>query len=111
MSPVTLSTILISLVIDQAWAHGRMMDPPARNSMWRFGFVNPINYNDNELFCGGVDRQFSINGGQCGICGDSYDDPSPQLHETGGEFGNSIITKESLNVNCNINVPYQILDR
>lgn len=29
------------------------MDPPARNSMWRFGYPNPVNYNDNELFCGG----------------------------------------------------------
>jgi len=33
--------------------HGRLMNPPARNSMWRFGFPNPVNYNDNELFCGG----------------------------------------------------------
>lgn len=33
--------------------HGRLMDPPARNAMWRFGFPNPVNYNDNELFCGG----------------------------------------------------------
>lgn len=29
------------------------MDPPSRNSMWRFGYPNPVNYNDNELFCGG----------------------------------------------------------
>lgn len=29
------------------------MDPPARNAMWRFGFPNPVNYNDNELYCGG----------------------------------------------------------
>lgn len=36
-----------------AEGHGRLMDPPARNSMWRFGFPNPVNYNDNELFCGG----------------------------------------------------------
>ena len=33
--------------------HGRMMDPPSRNAMWRFGFPNPVNYNDNEVFCGG----------------------------------------------------------
>ena len=31
-----------------------MMDPPSRNAMWRLGFSNPINYNDNEVFCGGV---------------------------------------------------------
>lgn len=37
--------------------HGRLMDPPARNSMWRFGFANPVNYNDNELFCGGYAGQ------------------------------------------------------
>ncbi len=33
--------------------HGRLMEPPARNAMWRFGFPNPINYNDNEVYCGG----------------------------------------------------------
>jgi len=34
--------------------HGYMENPPARNSMWRYGFPNPKNYNDNELFCGGT---------------------------------------------------------
>jgi len=29
------------------------MDPPARNAMWRLGFPNPVNYNDNEVYCGG----------------------------------------------------------
>lgn len=29
------------------------MEPPSRNSMWRFGYPNPVDYNDNELFCGG----------------------------------------------------------
>ena len=38
--------------------HGRLMNPPARNSMWRFGFPNPVNYNDNELFCGGHAGEF-----------------------------------------------------
>lgn len=33
--------------------HGRLMDPPARNAMWRLGYPNPVNYNDNELYCGG----------------------------------------------------------
>ena len=33
--------------------HGFMMEPPARNCMWRYGFNSPTNYNDNELFCGG----------------------------------------------------------
>jgi hypothetical protein len=40
--------------------HGRLMNPPARNSMWRFGFPNPVNYNDNELFCGGHAGEFKL---------------------------------------------------
>lgn len=40
-------------IVDLVAGHGRLMDPPARNSMWRFGFPNPVNYNDNELYCGG----------------------------------------------------------
>lgn len=36
------------------------MNPPARNAMWRFGFPNPVNYNDNELFCGGYAGQFDF---------------------------------------------------
>ena len=90
----TISSVIITVLeIGLAAGHGRLMEPPARNSMWRFGFVNPVNYNDNELFCGGMDKQFSENDGRCGICGDSFEDPSPQRHETGGEFGNRIISK------------------
>ena len=28
--------------------------------MWRFGYLNPINYNDNEVFCGGAAKQFQV---------------------------------------------------
>ena len=41
-----------------ALGHGRLMDPPSRNAMWRFGFTNPINYNDNEVFCGGFGSEW-----------------------------------------------------
>lgn len=30
------------------------MNPPSRNGMWRFGFPNPVDVKDNELWCGGV---------------------------------------------------------
>ncbi|KAF2898910.1 hypothetical protein ILUMI_07266, partial [Ignelater luminosus] len=50
---IYLGIILVVLQILHVKGHGRLMDPPARNSMWRFGFPNPVNYNDNELFCGG----------------------------------------------------------
>ncbi len=35
-------------------SHGRLFEPPARNSMWRFGFPTYPNYEDSELFCGGI---------------------------------------------------------
>lgn len=39
--------------------------------MWRFGYPNPVNYNDNELFCGGYAVQWEQNQGNCGVCGDA----------------------------------------
>lgn len=35
--------------------HGRLMEPVGRSSAWRKGYDTPVNYNDNELFCGGFD--------------------------------------------------------
>ncbi|CAL8120249.1 unnamed protein product [Orchesella dallaii] len=77
----------------KAAGHGRMMNPPARNTMWRFGFPSPVNYNDNELFCGGVKVHQIDNQGKCGLCGDEYKMSMPRPHETGGKFGNAIITR------------------
>jgi hypothetical protein len=39
--------------------HARLMDPPARNSMWRLGYPNPINIKDDAVWCGGVRGKFS----------------------------------------------------
>ena len=33
--------------------HGYLKDPPARNSIWREGFNNPVNDIDRGLNCGG----------------------------------------------------------
>ncbi|CAG0923912.1 unnamed protein product [Notodromas monacha] len=68
------------------------MDPPARNSMWRLGFRNPVNYNDNELFCGGYSK-FVESGQKCGVCGDPYDPSGTGPHEAGGIFANDIATR------------------
>ncbi|XP_038215857.1 uncharacterized protein LOC119835225 [Zerene cesonia] len=76
-----------------AEGHGRLMDPPARNSMWRFGFPNPVNYNDNELFCGGYAVQWEQNQGRCGVCGDADNLAEPRPHEAGGMYGKGIITR------------------
>lgn len=55
-----LTYSLFAWMVDMVFSHGRLMDPPARNSMWRFGFNNPVNYNDNELYCGGKMVSFSF---------------------------------------------------
>lgn len=57
--------------IDVCNGHGRLIDPPGRSTAFRFGFPTPPNYNDHELFCGGLARQ-QKNGGKCGECGDAW---------------------------------------
>lgn len=69
------------------------MDPPARNSMWRFGYPNAVNYDDNELFCGGYGVQWEQNEGKCGVCGDPYQLATPRPHEAGGLFARGIISR------------------
>lgn len=85
------ATCLFLIQMVRVSGHGRLMDPPARNSMWRFGFPNPVNYNDNELFCGGYAVQYQQNNGQCGVCGDSYGLDEPRPHEAGGQYAKGII--------------------
>jgi hypothetical protein len=50
-------TLLLALSMYRVTGHGRMEDPPSRNSMWRHGFGTPPNYNDLELNCGGLFHQ------------------------------------------------------
>ncbi|XP_066154070.1 uncharacterized protein [Euwallacea fornicatus] len=88
-----LPVMVICLTARVVQGHGRLMDPPARNSMWRFGFPNPVNYNDNELYCGGFTVQWEQNGGKCGLCGDPYHMEEPRPHEAGGLFAKGIISR------------------
>ena len=53
----------------------------------------PVNLNDDELFCGGFDVQWSKNKGNCGICGDNWSQGSPRDHENGGLYGQGVIMK------------------
>jgi len=50
LTPVVLMALT---VIPEVECHGRLVEPPGRSTMWRFGYDNPKNYNDMELFCGG----------------------------------------------------------
>ena len=61
---MTVTVTMKTQQMAEVAGHGRLMDPPARNSMWRLGFDNPVNYNDNELYCGGrMVRYFIYLGG------------------------------------------------
>lgn len=71
--------------------HGRLMEPPARSSMWRKGFNTPINYNDNSLFCGGFINQYGYQHGKCGVCGDPYQ--GPYRNEAGGIYAKGVIAR------------------
>ncbi|XP_043065760.1 uncharacterized protein [Drosophila bipectinata] len=88
-----LLAVLAAFLATEVQGHGRLMDPPARNAMWRFGYPNPVNYNDNELFCGGYAIQWEKNSGRCGVCGDAYHVKSPRPHEAGGEYAKGIISR------------------
>ena len=50
---VVFGILLLFAVIDGVSGHGRLIEPPSRASMWRFGYKTPINYDDNQMFCGG----------------------------------------------------------
>lgn len=50
MSRALVSCSLLLVLIHHVKSHGRLMEPPARNAMWRFGFPNPVNYNDNGTY-------------------------------------------------------------
>lgn len=53
--------------------HARLISPPSRSTAWRYGYPTAVNYDDNQLFCGGQNVQWQRNGGKCGICGDPWD--------------------------------------
>ncbi|KAJ7379979.1 hypothetical protein OS493_012741 [Desmophyllum pertusum] len=94
---------MIALVL----GHGYLIDPASRNAAWREGHGTPAQYTDNELNCGGFNTQWSTNNGKCGVCGDRYDDESPNyvhpgnwatgtITKTVGDIGTAPITQAKL---------------
>lgn len=51
-----ISCLLLVYQIDYSpvLAHGRLMEPAARNTLWRLNFASPPYFDDTELFCGGI---------------------------------------------------------
>ncbi|XP_056009101.1 uncharacterized protein LOC125663750 [Ostrea edulis] len=79
--------------VKNADAHGRLMKPCQRASLFRcYDDRNfPPNYDDMSLFCGGAQTQWNVNGGKCGICGDAYN--GARRHEAGGKYATGFITE------------------
>ncbi|XP_056629828.1 uncharacterized protein LOC130440590 [Diorhabda sublineata] len=102
-----LQIVSVACLVYQISGHGMMLDPPGRSSLWRFNSLAPVNYDDNQLFCGGYYVQHILNDGNCGVCGDSYTDEHPQDNENTGTYGQGIIAKEYKGgsvINVSINV-------
>ena len=53
---ISILSVIYSLIltdVGHVYGHGRLVDPPSRSSVWRYGFNTEHNYEDNQLFCGG----------------------------------------------------------
>ncbi|XP_023324112.1 uncharacterized protein LOC111698099 isoform X2 [Eurytemora carolleeae] len=73
---------------------GILVEPPSRGSLWRKGFFAPKNIFDDETNCGGfIEKRKS---GLCGVCGDRFTEKVPRDHESGGRFGQRIISRNYL---------------
>ncbi|XP_015837278.1 uncharacterized protein LOC107397412 [Tribolium castaneum] len=94
MNHFVSSLVILFYIIHKITGHGMMLEPPNRSSLWRFNSSAPINYNDNQNFCGGFSVQWGKFGGKCGPCGDKYDDPHPQANENGGKYGRGFVVAE-----------------
>lgn len=90
-SIIALFLLSLSHLMPAVVGHARLLHPPSRASMWRFGFNAPIDYNDNEGFCGGAAVLHETYNGKCGVCGDVWD-PIPRAHERGGPFYSGYVT-------------------
>ncbi|KAF5280320.1 hypothetical protein FQR65_LT03129 [Abscondita terminalis] len=87
MSILVAIFLIFAALFKNIDGHGMMLDPPNRSSLWRFNNSFPINYNDNENFCGGFGVQWNLHGGKCGPCGDNYADSVPRKNENTGTYG------------------------
>lgn len=89
-----LFQLIVLIKIETILSHGRLINPVSRSSRWRYNHSAPINYDDNQLHCGGLTRQWYYNKGKCGICGDDYIDSIPRKNELHGLYGEGIIVKK-----------------
>jgi len=84
--------------------HGRLLQPVSRSSAWRkFPAQFPAYYGDNQMFCGGTHTQYTVNGGKCGICGESYS--GQKKFEKGGSlYRDLVVAKYSKGAKIDVEV-------
>lgn len=101
-----LALCILLLQIAKVNSHGLLLIPPARSSAWREDPARfPSYYGDNQMFCGGVNTQYSQNNGKCGICGEDY--AAPKKFEKGGEYYRGYIVR-TYSANQNIDAVVEI---
>ena len=54
MKMMVMTVVMMTMTLRSVSGHGRLVEPPSRSSMWRYGFNTPHNYDDNALNCGGL---------------------------------------------------------
>ena len=52
--------LTLASLIERSSQHGLLLSPPQRGSLWRFGYDTPPNYDDNGLFCGGLEVKIVV---------------------------------------------------
>lgn len=60
MYSVFVFVITLTSLVEWSSQHGLLLSPPQRGSLWRYGYDTPPNYDDNGLFCGGLEVRQSL---------------------------------------------------
>ncbi|KAF2363735.1 Cellulose/chitin-binding protein N-terminal [Trinorchestia longiramus] len=86
MKSFGLASAWLLSILGVSWCHVALLDPPARNVLWRSGYSDlPKHEDDDYLYC------FQKENEQCPPCGDSNDSPKPYAHQAGGKWALGII--------------------
>ncbi|CAO1341620.1 unnamed protein product [Diamesa serratosioi] len=107
MKFLIITVVFLIHLIQLIEGHGMIMDPINRGSRWRIDSSARPDYNDMQTDCGGIQTQYNMYNGKCGMCGDTFGDNKPRAHELGGTYGQGVSVK-TYNRGSTINVLVKI---
>jgi hypothetical protein len=93
MTTMATTALLLLPLLSGVSGHGRLIEPPSRASMWRYGFDTPPDYDDTQGWCGGFVTQWDLNDGKCGLCGDVWDAEVREHEAPNGRFFTGTIVR------------------